>query len=83
MTSNPENARKVTSDARDNALVDVSSLVLLAVLLAAGFVLNLTVGNALALTGIKPQFIIAAYALAIILTGAGCRPRSLASLRRR
>ena len=71
MTSNPENARKVTSDARDNALVDVSSLVLLAVLLAAGFVLNLTVGNALALTGIKPQFIIAAYALAIILTGAG------------
>jgi len=71
MTSSPENARKVTSDARGNALVDVSSLVLLAVLLAAGFVLNLTVGNALALTGIKPQFIIAAYALAIILTGAG------------
>ena len=43
MTSSPENARKVTSDARGNALVDVSSLVLLAVLLAAGFVLNLTV----------------------------------------
>lgn len=71
MTSSPENARKVTSNAHGNALVDVSSLVLLAVLLAAGFVLNLTVGNALALTGIKPQFIIAAYALAIILTGAG------------
>ena len=73
MTSSFENARKVSSNAREHgrALVDVSSLVLLAVLLAAGFVLNLTAGNALAVTGIKPQFIIAAYALAIILTGAG------------
>lgn len=50
---------------------DVSSLVLLAVLLAAGFILNLTVGNALAIVGIKPQFIIAAYSLAILLSGAG------------
>ena len=30
----------------------------------------MTVGNALAMTGIKPQFIIAAYALAIVLTRA-------------
>ena len=43
---------------------DVSSLILLAVLLAAGFILNFTLGNALAIVGIKPQFIIAAYSLA-------------------
>ena len=49
---------------------DISSLVLLAVLLAAGLILNMTVGNALAMTGIKPQFIIAAYALAILLSRA-------------
>ena len=48
----------------------IGSLVLLAVLLAAGFILNLTVGNALAATGIKPQFIISAYTLAILLTSA-------------
>ena len=50
--------------------LDVLALVLLAILLAAGFILNMTVGNALAATGIKPQFIIAAYALAIALTQA-------------
>lgn len=49
---------------------DVSSLILLAVLLAAGFILNFTLGNALAIVGIKPQFIIAAYALAILLSHA-------------
>lgn len=64
-------ARTVSSDvAKSSGLVDVKSLVLLAVLLAAGFILNLTLGNALAMTGIKPQFIIAAYALAVILTKA-------------
>jgi len=65
----------ITAQARivntgDHGKLDVSSLILLAVLLAAGFILNITVGNALAITGIKPQFIIAAYALAIILTRA-------------
>lgn len=56
--------------AADHGSVDVSSIVLLSVLLAAGFILNFTLGNALAITGIKPQFIIAAYALAILLTRA-------------
>lgn len=56
---------------------DISSLILLAVLLAAGFILNMTVGNALAMTGIKPQFIIAAYALAVALTRAGA-PQAMA-----
>ena len=65
-----QNAQARTVAAASKGLVNVSSLVLLAILLAAGFILNMTVGNALAVTGIKPQFIIAAYALAIALTQA-------------
>ncbi|MCH4054449.1 MAG: hypothetical protein LKG38_00555 [Atopobiaceae bacterium] len=65
-----ESPRTVTADSQSAGKLGVSSLVLLAVLLAAGFILNFTVGNALAIVGIKPQFIIAAYALAILLTNA-------------
>ena len=65
-----DNARTVTAKANNSGILDVKSLVLLAILLAAGFILNMTLGNALAIVGIKPQFIIAAYALAIILTRA-------------
>ena len=54
-------ARTVASPIRCEAAI--GSLVLLAALLAAGFILNLTVGNALAATGIKPQFIISALSL--------------------
>lgn len=61
-------ARSISTETSSRGLVDISSLVLLAILLAAGFILNMTAGNALAMTGIKPQFIIAAYALAIALT---------------
>ena len=67
---NASQARTVTT-AEHSGTADVSSLVLLAVLLAAGFILNMTVGNALAIVGIKPQFIIASYALAILLSNAG------------
>lgn len=69
MATNAE-ARAVSSAVKSTGLVDIKSLVLLAILLAAGFILNMTLGNALAIVGIKPQFIIAAYALAIILTRA-------------
>lgn len=64
-----QNARTVSaSTAGKRGLADISSLILLAVLLAAGVILNLTAGNALAVVaGIKPQFVIAAYALAILL----------------
>lgn len=65
-----QQARTVSTNASSNGLLDIKSLVLLAILLAAGFILNMTLGNALAIVGIKPQFIIAAYALAIILTRA-------------
>lgn len=64
------NARTVTATANSTGILDIKSLVLLAILLAAGFILNLTLGNALAIVGIKPQFIIAAYALAILLIDA-------------
>jgi len=66
-----QQARTVSADSKQGGVVDVKSLVLLAILLAAGFILNMTLGNALAIVGIKPQFIIAAYALAILLTDAG------------
>lgn len=64
------NTRTVTATANSAGIIDIKSLVLLAILLAAGFILNLTLGNALAIVGIKPQFIIAAYALAILLIDA-------------
>lgn len=70
MATQNAQARTVTAAPASKGLVNVSSLVLLAILLAAGFILNMTIGNALAVTGIKPQFIIAAYALAIALTQA-------------
>lgn len=63
-------ARTVSASAKSIGLVDIKSLVLLAILLAAGFILNMTLGNALAIVGIKPQLIIAAYALTIALTNA-------------
>ena len=63
-------ARTVSASAKSTGLVDIKSLVLLAILLAAGFILNVTLGNALAIVGIKPQFIIAACALTIALTNA-------------
>ena len=69
MATNTE-ARTVSAAAKSSALVDIKSLVLLAILLAAGFILNMTLGNALGIVGIKPQFIIAAYALTILLTRA-------------
>ena len=70
MSTQTSAAQARTVNTGDHGKLDVSSLILLAVLLAAGFILNITVGNALAMTGTKPQFIIAAYALAIILTKA-------------
>ncbi len=65
-----EKARTVSVTDASKGLLDISSLILLAILLAAALILNMTLGNALAMTGIKPQFIIAAYALAILLTHA-------------
>lgn len=63
-----QRARAVTTI--DRGKLDVKALVLLAVLLAAGFILNFTVGKAISgITGglISPEFIIAAFCLTILI----------------
>lgn len=59
-----------TVAAAERGGLDIKSLVLLAVLLAAGFILNFTVGKAIsAISGgaIAPEFIISAFCLAILV----------------
>lgn len=48
--------------------LEVRDLILIAVLIAAGAVLKLTVSSFLSFAGMKPNFMIAMYCLAIILT---------------
>lgn len=60
-----------TVAAAERGGLDIKSLVLLAVLLAAGFILNFTVGKAIStISGgaIAPEFIISAFCLAILVT---------------
>lgn len=67
-TTNPAQPRTVSSV--DHGTLDVKALVLLAVLLAAGFILNLTVGKAISsISGgmIAPEFIISAFCLTILI----------------
>ena len=67
MSQNASQPRTVT--AVDHGKLDIRALVLLAVLLAAGFILNFTVGKAISsLTGgmISPEFIISAFCLTIL-----------------
>lgn len=68
-----------TVNAVDLGGLDIKSLVLLAVLLAAGFILNFTVGKAIsAVSGgaIAPEFIISAFCLTILIV----RPNLLQAL---
>ena len=58
--------RTVAEDNKDG--FGVHELILVAVLLAAGAVLKLTVSSFLTFAGMKPNFMIAMYCLAIILT---------------
>ena len=65
---NTQQARTVNTV--DHGKLDVRALVLLAVLLAAGFILNFTVGKAISsLSGgvISPEFIISAFCLTILV----------------
>ena len=50
--------RVVSSAEKKNGTLDISALVLIAILLAAGAVLKLTVGSLLASMGMKPNFVI-------------------------
>lgn len=67
-TPSTAQARTVTSV--DRGKLDVKALVLLAVLLAAGFILNFTVGKAISTVSggtIAPEFIISAFCLTILV----------------
>ncbi|MBR0405348.1 MAG: hypothetical protein IJI68_09145 [Eggerthellaceae bacterium] len=60
--------RTVTVESEANKGLTTQDLILIAVLLAAGAVLKLTVASFLSFAGMKPNFVIAMYCLAIILT---------------
>ncbi|MBQ3301838.1 MAG: hypothetical protein IJH04_06835 [Eggerthellaceae bacterium] len=60
--------RTVTTQTNEKVGLATQDLILIAGLLAAGAVLKLTVGSLLASFGMKPNFIIAMYCLAIMLT---------------
>ena len=59
--------RTVVVDERKDRLA-IQDLILIAVLIAAGAVLKLTVSSFLTFAGMKPDFMIAMYCIAIILT---------------
>lgn len=61
--------REVTVAERTGGL-SVQDLILIAVLLAAGAVLKMTLASVLSFAGMKPNFLIAMYCLAILLTRA-------------
>lgn len=68
MSENTQQARTVTTNNRGK--LDLQALVLLAILLAAGFILNFTVGKAISsISGgmISPEFIISAFCLTILV----------------
>lgn len=67
--------REVATKAKKEGLT-TQGLILIAVLLAAGAVLKLTLGSVLTFAGMKPNFIIAMYCLAIVLA----RPKPLQAL---
>ena len=76
-TTTSAHARTVTTV--DRGKLDIKALVLLAVLLAAGFILNMFVGKAIgAMSGgmISPEFIISAFCLTILVV----RPNALQAL---
>jgi len=68
MAAKTQQARTITTE--DHGKLDVRALVLLAVLLAAGFILNFTVGKAISSVSggmISPEFIISAFCLTILV----------------
>lgn len=70
-TSTPTAPKKEVSvkhiEAQKKKGLSVQDLIIIAVLLAAGAVLKLTVASFLSFAGMKPNFVIAMYCLAIIL----------------
>ena len=70
MSQNTAATQPRTVQTADRGKLDVRALVLLAILLAAGFILNFTVGKAISgISGgmISPEFIISAFCLTILV----------------
>ena len=63
-----EPKKRAVAGTEDKKGLTTQDLILIAVLLAAGAVLKLTVASFLSFAGMKPNFVIAMYCLAIILT---------------
>ena len=59
--------RTVVTEPQEKSGLKTQDLILIAVLLAAGAVLKLTVASFLSFAGMKPNFVIAMYCLAIII----------------
>ena len=67
MSQNTTATQPRTVQTADRGKLDVRALVLLAILLAAGFILNFTVGKAISGGMISPEFIISAFCLTILV----------------
>ena len=70
MSQNTTAPQPRTVQTADRGKLDVRALVLLAILLAAGFILNFTVGKTISgISGgmISPEFIISAFCLTILV----------------
>ncbi len=68
MTEAVASQKRTVVASQEERGLSVQNLILIAVLLAAGAVLKLTVSSFLTFAGMKPNFMIAMYCLAIILT---------------
>ena len=68
MTQNVAAQKRTVATSTKKEGLSVQDLILVAVLIAAGAVLKLTVSSFLSFAGMKPNFMIAMYCLAIILT---------------
>jgi len=68
MSESTATKRTISVESEAAKGLTTQDLILIAVLLAAGAVLKLTVASFLSFAGMKPNFVIAMYCLAIILT---------------
>ena len=76
MSNNVAAQKRTVAASTKKEGLSVQDLILVAALIAAGAVLKLTVSSFLSFAGMKPNFMIAMYCLAIILT----RPKMLQSV---
>ena len=74
MAQSPKSTQARSVNTTDHGKLDIKALVLLAVLLAAGFILNMTLGKAIGAMSagmINPEFIISAFCITILVVRPG------------